>query len=711
MEWYNKNMTVTFGELTEANPESETKDVVMSAGNYYKLSNNGTLNVLRRGGGGLPALVEYESLPARFKTRFKEIWGDPYKEVESSMMENDIVIDSKARTFYDEHKLADDTHIPDVFQKEYVMNASVLNLLDKMLMNLRAQRKAKQGSMSTVWAAVMTTLEKLRYYEKENGEIEARVRHTLPRSEARFRSTLNAYKKDGYATLISGKLGNSNTVKITPEAGLWLIVKKRQRVPFIFTNKQIWKEYNRVAPKRGWKQLEEQSSVTSFLNRPEVVQQWYDAVHGELKAHQKFGYKFKTIMPEFRDAIWYGDGTKLNLYYKHWDGSKWVMKTTMVYEVMDAYSEVLLGYHISDSENYEAQYNAYRMAVERAESKPFEIVVDNQSSYKKLQSFYDRICRLHRTTTPYRPTGKSIEQVFGRFQREVLHQDWRFTGQNITAKSEESRPNLEFVLVNTDSLYTLDELKIKYAEMREQWNNELHPDTDKPRIEMYNESVNERTEKVSKVDMMEMFWLMTSRPATFTSSGLQIQIDKQKQTYDVYDGAMPDLNFRSKNINRKFFTQYDPKDLTLVRLYKEGASGLEYVTDAEPYFEVQRAAQEATTESSSMIRSVMNLEKQLRIDKYFADMKLEFAHDVAPEQHGLNRPKPKGIGKKALEEIAIANGEVMIPKKKKSSAPKKVKKEVALVDYDREYETVSMGQYNKDISNMTYDEIEFLDEL
>lgn len=704
-------MTVTFGELTEANPESETKDVVMSAGNYYKLSNNGTLNVLRRGGGGLPALVEYESLPARFKTRFKEIWGDPYKEVESSMMENDIVIDSKARTFYDEHKLADDTHIPDVFQKEYVMNASVLNLLDKMLMNLRAQRKAKQGSMSTVWAAVMTTLEKLRYYEKENGEIEARVRHTLPRSEARFRSTLNAYKKDGYATLISGKLGNSNTVKITPEAGLWLIVKKRQRVPFIFTNKQIWKEYNRVAPKRGWKQLEEQSSVTSFLNRPEVVQQWYDAVHGELKAHQKFGYKFKTIMPEFRDAIWYGDGTKLNLYYKHWDGSKWVMKTTMVYEVMDAYSEVLLGYHISDSENYEAQYNAYRMAVERAESKPFEIVVDNQSSYKKLQSFYDRICRLHRTTTPYRPTGKSIEQVFGRFQREVLHQDWRFTGQNITAKSEESRPNLEFVLVNTDSLYTLDELKIKYAEMREQWNNELHPDTDKPRIEMYNESVNERTEKVSKVDMMEMFWLMTSRPATFTSSGLQIQIDKQKQTYDVYDGAMPDLNFRSKNINRKFFTQYDPKDLTLVRLYKEGASGLEYVTDAEPYFEVQRAAQEATTESSSMIRSVMNLEKQLRIDKYFADMKLEFAHDVAPEQHGLNRPKPKGIGKKALEEIAIANGEVMIPKKKKSSAPKKVKKEVALVDYDREYETVSMGQYNKDISNMTYDEIEFLDEL
>lgn len=59
-----------------------------------------------------------------------------------------------------------------------------------------------------------------------------------------------------------------------------------------------------------------------------------------------------------RDALWYGDGTKLNLYYLGEDGK---VRTTMVYEVMDAYSEVLLGYHISDAEDYEQQYHAYRM--------------------------------------------------------------------------------------------------------------------------------------------------------------------------------------------------------------------------------------------------------------------------------------------------------------------------------------------------------------
>ena len=57
----------------------------------------------------------------------------------------------------------------------------------------------------------------------------------------------------------------------------------------------------------------------------------------------------------------------------------------MVYEVVDAYSEVLLGYYISDHENFEAQYNAYRMAVQVSGHKPYEIVHDNQGGHKRLE--------------------------------------------------------------------------------------------------------------------------------------------------------------------------------------------------------------------------------------------------------------------------------------------------------------------------------------
>ena len=99
-----------------------------------------------------------------------------------------------------------------------------------------------------------------------------------------------------------------------------------------------------------------------------------------------------------------------------------------------------------------------------------------------------------------------------------------FTGQNITAKRETSRPNLEFINANIDSLPTLEELKEQYAAAREQWNSMKHPATGISRIEMYNTSVNEATDAVSVSDMVEMFWYTTEKPSLFTANGIEITV-------------------------------------------------------------------------------------------------------------------------------------------------------------------------------------------
>ena len=98
----------------------------------------------------------------------------------------------------------------------------------------------------------------------------------------------------------------------------------------------------------GWKQLNSIGNLYDWFNQEDIKPRWYDAVHGEQKAHQKFDRKHSTELPTLANAIWYGDGTKLNLYYRDDEGK---VRTTMVYEVMDAASEVLLGYHISDAED------------------------------------------------------------------------------------------------------------------------------------------------------------------------------------------------------------------------------------------------------------------------------------------------------------------------------------------------------------------------
>lgn len=688
MEWYNKSLAVTFRELTESNPEA-IGDVsglsVMSVSNYKKIARLNRINVLRPGKGlDHSALIEFESLPARFRDRFKKIWGDPYTILKESMMKDDVVTDRRAREFYADFILPDGTHIPDEFQEEYTQNASILNLLISTIKNMQAQRRMYNNRTPVDFSTIHDASERLRLNPG----------HTLAKSEARLRAKINEYKKTGYACLISGKLGNTNTVKITEEGGMFLVMQKRRRMP-VMSDYQIMIEFNRVAPNYGWKQLESVESVTRYLNAPENEQRWFDAVYGELKSFRRFGYKFKTVLPEVRDALWYGDGTKLNLYYKAYEGGRLVIRTTQVYEVMDAFSEVLLGYHISDTENYTAQYNAYRMAVETAQARPFEIVTDNQGGHTKLDSmgFLHRICRMSRNTAPYRPPAKTIEAAFGRFQNQILHQDWRFTGQNITARSMKSRQNLEFVEANTENLYTLDELKTAYATAREKWNNMAHPATGVSRIAMYNSSVNEKAQGLDRLDMIEVFWLITRKPSTFNSSGIEITIDKKSYTYDVYAGDLPDFDFRRKNIGRKFLVQYDPLDLTQVRLYEETASGKRYVADALPYFEVARAMQDATHESSSYIRRVMNLEEQIRIDTYLDNIILEHEAGVAPEQFGLNRPRPKGISKRALSPVIDA-------------VPATSKRERV-----QRGEVISLGKFEKEISNITYDEIDMYDKL
>lgn len=54
-----------------------------------------------------------------------------------------------------------------------------------------------------------------------------------------------------------------------------------------------------------------------------------------------------------------------------------VARTIDVYEVMDACSEMFLGYSFG-AENFLTQYEAYRMALETWKVKPYEIVTDNQ---------------------------------------------------------------------------------------------------------------------------------------------------------------------------------------------------------------------------------------------------------------------------------------------------------------------------------------------
>lgn len=641
MEYYNKILCVTFAELTGG------RDPVMKANTLKCNVQRSNIACARRGGGeGTQALYVWSSIPEKYRRRFVATYGDPEEKMREAMTKASIKIDAKAREYYEAYTYMDkdgqERHLTEKMIEEYTINASVLGELEKMAARRQAIRSSLNAPMSGAWDLILDSSERMR---ESYG-------HTLPGTLARLKTRLKAWKADGYQSVVSGKLGNSSALKITGDFLKLIVALKRSKVP-VYTDAQLFEKANEIAEERGWKPIRSLSGMKKWLTSPSVEPLWYDAVYGEQAARQRYGRKHKTALPTRRDTLWYGDGTKLNLYYRDEQGK---VRTTQVYEVIDAMSEVLLGYCISDTEDYEAQYHAYRMAIQKSGHKPYEIVYDNQGGHKKLDSdgFIGKICRVHRPTQPYNGESKTIESVFGRFQAQVLHKDWRFTGQNVTAKKASSRPNVEFIEANKDSLYTLEELKDAYAAARKEWNEGVHPATGERRIDMYEKSVNEETQEVTLHDMVDMFWVFTKRMATFTDQGLQVTIKGEKRQYEVCSSpGVPDHEWRRKHTYERFIVAYDPYDFASIRLYTKGTDGsLRFERTAEPYILIHRALQDQQgTDDAKFIRQEQEANLQDRIERTVAGRTIAAEHGTDAEQQGLHSPKLKGTSAAVQRQI------------------------------------------------------------
>ena len=676
MEYFNKILCVTYAELTGGS------DAIIKAATLRQNMSRGNIVSVHRGGGeGGQALYAWSSIPQKYKERYMKRYGDPEQRMKEAMIRDRVKLDSDAHTWYTDYKYemnGEMTKLTTELIEEYTINASVLKELLKLMSQRRAIRQSLNGSTAGAWEVVYKSSEAMR----------EEYHHTLPQNAARLKTKIKAFKADGYKSLISGKVGNRNTVKMTKEFGLLLIALKRSRTP-VYTDEQLFEEGNRRAIENGWKPLKSLAGMKRWLYSSATQQLWYDAVHGENAARLKFGRKQKTKLPTRRDSLWYGDGTRLNLYYQDKEGN---VRTTQVYEVIDAMSEVMLGYWISDSEDYEAQYHAFRMAVQTSGHKPYEIVHDNQGGHKKLnkvqpnsngKGFLDKICHIHRATMPNNGSSKTIEAIFGRFQQQVLHQYDNFTGQNITAKKASSRPNLESMEANKKGLPTLDELKAIYAEARQKWNSMKHPIYGKSRMEVYESSVNEETPVVTPVDMVDMFWIMHDKPATFTDQGITIEVKKQKYTWEVFKNGEPDLEWRKRHTWEKFYVQYDPNDMTTVNLYAiDLAGGKRFSTVARPYWEIHRALQDQSAEEKTQIHKTIEAGKNDRIERVIAGRRIAIAHGTDPEQNGLIYPKLKGLNKEQQEQAQSRFALYAKPPQKFTLG--QITKQISLTDWSEE---------------------------
>ena len=608
---------------------------LMSYDNYKKKCIRKLLKLERTARPGFKALVNFEALCDEYKEAIIAKYGDPYKTVKFESFTNFITSDENARIFFRDYVYNGSERLSLEKQQEYKTNAELLNTIQIMVGNRKARCKALGGKATRLWenmSEILAGIDKDKY------------KHTLPINHRSLQRAVQRYRVDGYNSLIHKNYGNDHSEKINPNAKMWVLARWSDRVRKVANENQLFLEYNAAAAEKGWKPLKDPKSLHLFLYDSEIQELWYGHRYGELTAKEKFDYQHSTKLPTMRDSLWYSDGTKLNYYYQNTQGKTC---TINVYEIMDAYSEVLLGYHVAESENYETQYSAYKMAVQFAGHKPYELGFDNQGGHKKLitGSFLDKVAHLAIKKQPYNGKSKTIESAFNQFQSQYLKKDWFFTGQNIQAKKQESKANMEFILANQKSLPTLAEVKEVYKKRRDEWNNAPHPATKISRMEMYLNSINPATPKIELWDMVDIFWILRKDSVMYSAYGLTFTEKKQKHTYTVYGAdGLPDMEWHRKNIDKSFWIKMDPEDMgTILLLDKDASGNLRIVTEAKTKFEVVRGKQEQQPIDHYFIAEMKKSNDAARIDRVAKMDAIQKEQGMNVESYGLVAPKIKGI--------------------------------------------------------------------
>jgi hypothetical protein len=159
---------------------------------------------LRYQGANSPSLVIFESLPIEWQNKLIKTFGNPPKHARQSLFSKYYDRDKTAYNYYLKYKKPDDTYLDDLKVEEYTLNASVLNLLNKIRTMRKSFRKELRGGTADVWETIVSDCVA---FKRE-------VPHTLPEKSRPLYNKLSKYNKEGYVSIIHKGVCNKNRAKV-----------------------------------------------------------------------------------------------------------------------------------------------------------------------------------------------------------------------------------------------------------------------------------------------------------------------------------------------------------------------------------------------------------------------------------------------------------------------------------------------------------------
>lgn len=551
-EYYNNKLGIKLSYLINDKSVNAESIKVISYNALFKRMNSGTCSErqLRRASLNYDALIEFSSLCQEWKDRLTVKFGTPKEEVKKSWFEDHFEADRKAFDFFSAHTYGDDDKkLPLDLVELYTYNASVLNTVIKLKTNRKAYAKALGVNNLNIWESLSNDVNQFRA-----------VAHKLPTTSRGLRIQVNNYLKQGYISIVSGRLQNKNAQKVKENEQMALLDELLAKHTNL-DNTQVCNIYNTVAERLNWKTItpqtvgnrKEEKNLSILAGRKGV-----NALSNtKLMQH-------KRNAPTMPMLYWTLDGWDAELLYQSTSVNKNGHSVTTytnrlnVVVVLDPFNKYPIGYAIGTHETPQLIKSALRNAIQHTQElfgsyyKPYQLQSDNYGR-GALKPVYEA-CSVHYTPAKVKNAkAKVIEPWFNRFNKEYLQLFDNWSGHNMTTASK-NQPNDEFLNKIRHTfpdesqcrMQLITALETERAKKREayvnNWQNVSEEYRSEMAYEMYLKVLGENTGYTNKLQ----------------PDGLNITIEGKKLCFDSFD-----INFR-KLSHLEWSVRYDPNDLSKV---------------------------------------------------------------------------------------------------------------------------------------------------
>lgn len=438
MQYQNNKLCLEYDELVPA---------ILSEPNYKYHKAQGNITVYGIGGNGRIVLIEFETLPTKYKHLIRKKYGDPYVYISKQPILNSLEWDWEAQKFYQGYVLPNGSKLPSSdkdsngkdqinYVHRYTTAATWLNMLIRLTSDKRALKRELNISIADFWETA-TEMIKIKNVN-------------IPATPTRLKQKIKIYKEGGgYESIVEKhKFGNTSAAKVVGDLAT-AYLKELLSLRNKHDDTVIAEEYNRFAVEQN---LETITPETVGYRRRQWANELFLEREGMGKTYNKLSKRIHRERASGPLLLVNSDDNNFDAYFIN-GNNKWYRPA--LYVVLDAYNDYILGYAIGDTVTKELIYEAYRNAMNHVRELtggsylPLQIQTDHWGISGKnttdLEKYYNSIA----TFTPAglkNAQTKYIEAAFGVTWHQMLKKLFKhnYSGHNITSKEK----------LNTDLLRT-----------------------------------------------------------------------------------------------------------------------------------------------------------------------------------------------------------------------------------------------------------------